>query len=273
MDSSCPTVITLIAFLTHMFNKGIGFSQINTARSAISVLYSLSGPRLGDGPLVSRFMRGVQNLRQPQPKYPILWDVSVLLLHLQGWNVSTLHDMSMKLVTLLAVLSAQRLHTLSHIAVGSIVFAADCSYLSVFEDLKVAHSRPKFVIALPGSASPDPLRVISLLQSYIKLTASLRPKDMKFLFRSYCKPHKCVSSNTLSRWARSIMSAAGINVSKFGSHSVRGASASAVRNANVPLEAVLSAGDWSTAATFTRHYHRPVANLPEPAVWPMLLWA
>ena len=112
MDSSCPTVITLIAFLTHMFNKGIGFSQINTARSAISVLYSLSGPRLGDDPLVSRCMRGVQSLRQPQPKYPILWDVSVLLLHLQGWNVSTLRDMSMKLVTLLAVLSAQRLHTL-----------------------------------------------------------------------------------------------------------------------------------------------------------------
>ena len=80
--------------------------------------------------------------------------------------------MSMKLVTLLAVLSAQRLHTLSHIDVGSIVFAADGSYLSVFEDLKVARSRPKFVIALLGSASPDPLRVISLLQSYIKLTAS-----------------------------------------------------------------------------------------------------
>ena len=144
---------------------------------------------------------------------------------------------------------------------GSIVFAADGSYLSVFEDLKVARSRPRFVIALPGSASPDPLRVISLLQSYIKLTASLRPKDMNFLFISYCKPHKCVLSDTLSRWVRS---AAGIDVSKFGSHSVRGASASAVRNANMPLEAVLSAGDWSTAATFTRHYHRPVGNLPKP---------
>ena len=180
MDSSCPNVSTLIAFLTHLFHKGIGFSQINTACSAISVLYSLSGPRLGDDPLVSRFMRGV-NLRRPQPKYPILWDVSGLLLHLQGWNVSTLRDMSMKLVTLLAVLSAQHLHTLSYIDVGSIVFAADGSYLSVFEDLKVARSRPKFVIALPGSASPDPLGVISLLQSYIKLTASLRPKDMNFL--------------------------------------------------------------------------------------------
>ena len=117
MDSSCPTVSTLIAFLTHLFNKGtcIGFSLINTARSAISVLYSLSGPHLGDDPLVhvSRFMRGMRNLRRPQPKYPILWDVSVLLLHLQGWNVSTLRDMPMKLVPLLAVLSAQRLHTLS----------------------------------------------------------------------------------------------------------------------------------------------------------------
>ena len=87
---------------------------------------------------------------------------------------------------------------------GSIVFAADGSYLSVFEDLKVARSRPRFVIALPGSASPDPLRVISLLQSYIKLTLSLRPKDMNFLFISYCKPHKCVSSDTLSRWVRSV---------------------------------------------------------------------
>ena len=39
-----PVVSTLIAFLTHLFNKGIGFFLINTARSAISVLYSLSGP-------------------------------------------------------------------------------------------------------------------------------------------------------------------------------------------------------------------------------------
>lgn len=106
-------MLALLSFLTSLYDKGIGYSQINTARSAMSALFSLSGPRLGDHPLVSRFTQGVKNLRHPVPKYSVLWPVNVLLSFRTACEVSSLKDISVKLATLLAVLSIQKVHTWS----------------------------------------------------------------------------------------------------------------------------------------------------------------
>ena len=64
----------------------------------------------------------------------------------QGWNVSTLHDISMKLLTSLAVLSAQRLHTLSHIDVGSLVSTAGGSYSSVLRTSRLYDHAPSLLL-------------------------------------------------------------------------------------------------------------------------------
>jgi len=211
-------------------------------------------------------MRGIRNLRRPTPKYPILWDVNVLLTYLSNWRVESLKDITLKLATLLAVLSVQRVHSLTLIDYRCISFMANGTFISIFDDLKIARSRPSFVIALPGSSDPDPLAIVSLLKSYLSQTASLRPQTCLQLFVSYCKPHKGVSSDTVSRWIKSVLQLAGIDISHFGSHSVRGAAASAALHANAPLDSVLTAGDWSTTQSFSRHYHRRSGNLPSPAV-------
>ena len=44
------------------------------------------------------------------------------------------------------------------------------------------------------------LCVVSHLRQYIKLTENLRKGDDKQLFLSYVKPHKPISTSTLSRW-------------------------------------------------------------------------
>ena len=61
------------------------------------------------------------------------------------------------------------------------------------------------------------------------------------------------------------MSKAGIDTAVFGSHSICGA-ASAASQANISLDSVLAAGDWSTTQSFSRHYNRPAGNLPSPSV-------
>ena len=68
----------------------------------------------------------------------------------------------MKLVTLLATLSVQRVNTLFLIDFLGISFTPGGTYISVFADLKIARSHPEFVIALPGTDGPDPLGVVSL---------------------------------------------------------------------------------------------------------------
>eukprot|EP00117_Sycon_ciliatum_P023417 scpid112601/ scgid19915/ len=87
------------------------------------------------------------------------------------------------------------------------------------------------------------------------------------LLVSYVAPHQPVSVDTVARWVRSVMKDAGIDTSKFGSHSIRGASASAAKDMLGPLEAVLRAGDWSTLSSFlNKHYHRRSSQLPSSAV-------
>ena len=63
-------------------------------------------------------------------------------------------------------------------------------------------------------------------------------------------------TDTLARWIREVMQAAGINIKAFGAHSVRAASASFALEQNAPLDCVLQAGDWSCLKTFDKHYNR-----------------
>ena len=66
-------------------------------------------------PLTSRFMKGVQNIRKPMSKLMSIWDVSILLNFLKNWTLTAtdgLKEQEQKLVTLIAVLSLQRFHTL-----------------------------------------------------------------------------------------------------------------------------------------------------------------
>ncbi len=56
------------------------------------------------------------------------------------------------------------------------------------------------------------------------------------------------------------MEAAGIDVSKFSAHSVRGAVASNAVSKGVPIQAVLQAGDWASEATFAQFYRREMRD-------------
>ena len=66
--ASSPSAGSLIAFLLELYREGRAYSTINSARSAISTLYSLDGNRLGEHPIVRRFMTGVRNFTPPVPK-------------------------------------------------------------------------------------------------------------------------------------------------------------------------------------------------------------
>ncbi|KAK3730452.1 hypothetical protein RRG08_057508 [Elysia crispata] len=86
-----------------MFQKGYGYSTINSARAALSSVNDT-----GSEPLVCRFMRGLFNLRPARPRYSSIWDVSIVLNYLRrlvpAANLS-LHMLSAKLVTLLALVT------------------------------------------------------------------------------------------------------------------------------------------------------------------------
>ena len=82
-----------------LFNQGIGYGELNTARSALSTIVVLSNnASFGTHPLVCRFMKGVFEMRPSLPRYKDIWDASTVLEYLK-----TLHppeDLTLKELTL-----------------------------------------------------------------------------------------------------------------------------------------------------------------------------
>ena len=98
IDPLDPPVNLVLAFLTELFDSGLGYSSINTARSAISSLVKLSSNvDLGHNVLIKRFLRGVFLRRPCLPRYGITWDVRTVLQYLE--KLFPLGNLSLKQVT------------------------------------------------------------------------------------------------------------------------------------------------------------------------------
>ena len=80
-----------------------------------SIIVVPGGVHFGSHPLVTRFVKGVFEIRPSLARYKEIWDVNSVLKVLATWTLGgelSLRDMSWKLTKLLALLSGQRVQTL-----------------------------------------------------------------------------------------------------------------------------------------------------------------
>lgn len=128
-------VDSVLTYLTELYNAGLGYSCINTARSALSSFLQLENcVSVGSHPLVRRFMKGVFNLRLSLPRYNVTWDVNIVLQFLKNLTpISSLSllKLSQKLLMLLALLSGQRSQTLHLIDIRNIHLQDSCVKLKL----------------------------------------------------------------------------------------------------------------------------------------------
>lgn len=125
-DPMSSSINLILDFLATLFNSGIGYSGINTARSALSSFLMLNGQvSVGNNTLVKRFMRGIFLLKPSLPRYNFTWDVSIFLHYLQTLinDSLTLKQMTLKLCALLSLLTAQRLQSIHLIDKRNILFS------------------------------------------------------------------------------------------------------------------------------------------------------
>ena len=111
-----------IDFLVSPYEKGLGYSAINTTRSALSsVLDFPGGHTFGTHPLVTRFLKGVFELKPSIPRYTTIWDVGTVFQYLKTlhWipelNLKTL---TKKLTMLLCLLTGQQCQTLTKLDIS-----------------------------------------------------------------------------------------------------------------------------------------------------------
>lgn len=110
------------------------------------------------------------------------------------------------------------------------------------------------------------LCVVSCMKVYEQKRSIFRPCNENQLLISFVKPYKAVCSATISRWVRTVMFEAGIDLSKFGTHSSRGAMASKVFWGGGSLSDILKAADWSNASTFVKFYLKPIEHVSNVAL-------
>ena len=97
------------------------------------------------------------------------------------------------------------------------------------------------------------------MRRYIAITSDLRGTQTH-LFISYVKPHKRVSSDTISRWIKYTLSRAGVDITRFKAHSTRSAAAAAAKQGGATTDEILKCVGWSNARTFAQFYDREIVE-------------
>ena len=258
-----PLFPQALDFLVELFETGVGYSGINTAKSALSsVLKPVNGITFGTQEIVKRFLKGVYEARPSNPRYAVTWEVNKVLNYLKSTSTTecSLKDLTLKLVTLMSLLSAQRGQTIHYLSLEDMV-ASETSVTFVISkplELSKPGSKPTVVefVAYPDNPS---ICVVTTLKVDLDRTSALRGGAQQ-LFVSYSKPFKPVSRDIISRWVKTVMQKSGVDVNLFKPHSTRAAATSKAFLKSVPLEHILSVAGWSSSDTFAKFYKKPVIN-------------
>ena len=239
-DPLCATTETSIEFLTKYFNTGVGYSAVNSARSALSSLIKpLHGISFGKDPLVSRFLRGVFNIRLALPRYITTWNVNKVFQYLRKQQARVncdLKALSHRLTILLCLTTGQRDQTIKFLNLECLKVFDDRAILFIPDKLKTTRSGHHLPPLELKAYKDVEFCVVSHLRQDITLKGNLRKGDDKQLLLSYVKPQKAISTTTHSTWCVCIMKESGVNVDIFGSHSTRTASTSKCKAAGLSLK-------------------------------------
>ena len=203
-----------IEYLTQYFYTGVGYSSVNTARSVIfSILKPENGTSFEEEPLVCRLLKGVFNLNPSLPWYTTTWDVSICFRYIKSLpspDECDLKTLSYRLAILLDLKTGQRDQKISYINLDLMKFETDKVTIFVPELLKQMHPGHHLEPMVLMQYSDTDICALSHLEKYREVTNSMR-KSNKLLL-SFVKPHKAISTSTLSRWCISTLQQAGVDM-------------------------------------------------------------
>lgn len=196
-------------------------------------------------------------------KYNDIWDPAPVLRYLSAFEPNqdlSLEKLTKKLCTLLVLITAQRLQTLTKIKMTNIKILNDIIKIYVPDKLKTSKlEKEQPLLLIPFFHKQPKLCVASLLQTYINKTNSIRSKSEETLILTYKKPHNAASSQTISRWVKQTLEESGIDTTYFFGYSAKHASVSAARRKGLSIETIRQTAGWSkNSNVFAKFYNRPL---------------
>lgn len=251
--------IDLINYLYFLFNTKKSYSVLNLHKSMLLQTLPFFGNNwCSKTLLVSRFMKGIFHVQPPAVRYKFTWDVSVVLSYLK--SLYPLRELSLKMLTfkltaLIALACAPRAQTM--VSLNLDCMSVERTQIVFFFPnlLKTTRSSRSnnFVLHLRHYVD-EKLCVMHTLLYYLEATKSLR--DSKQVLISYVS-YKAVSTSTVARWLKAVLTLSGIDTDMYKAHSYRSASVSKAY-LRCSLKTILDTADWKTDKTFHKFYCRPV---------------
>ena len=258
-------------FLCMLFDSGLKYGAMNTARSALScILKPIEGMKFGVHPVTIRVLKSFYNKRPPCARYGQMWNPQIVVDFLRECipNRSiSLKKLTLKLNMLLLLATCSRLQRIHSIKRSKICFEIDGSVVIRLDELQKHSSKGKSIetLTLLPFDTDKGICVVRTLKDYLERTKDISNAGDRLLC-SFCPPHGGVGIQTIGRWTRIIMKDAGIDVDLYKAHSTRSASASAMACAGTPIADILKKGAWSHESTFRQFYLRTINQ-----VWYALL--
>ena len=258
-DWFAPDISRVLDFLATLSESIATYGTLNSYRFAISLVTNVN---LGSDERIKRFCKGVSVLKPSKPKYVLTWDPAPVLTYLSSlWPHESLNTkiLTGKLVTLLALASAQRVQTLSLIKRKNIVLG-DPTIVKIPDRTKTSGiGRFQPSMTFRKFTDQPALCVVSLLLFYMERTKNNSEVSGDALFLTLGKKVRAASSQTISRWIKETLKKAGIDTTIFTAHSTRHASTSSAARFGVSMDEIRRAAGWSpNSATFAKFYDRRI---------------
>lgn len=251
----------VITFLSIQFQAGDSYSTLNSQHAAIALVFQMDS---SDKVILKRFLRGIYNQKPSRPKYQTTWDPHPVLLYLSKLHPLsdiTISQLTMKLVTLLALITGHRLQTLACIRLQNIVRFPDRLEIKISDKVKTSSKNFQPFLVIPYFRENPELCLASVIDFYELSTKDLRPANTDLFILTIKKPIHPVSTQRLSKWIKMTLTASGINTTLFSSYSTRHAATSAAHRAGVSIDIIRSTAGWTEKSNmFARFYNRPLCK-------------
>ena len=193
-------------------------------------------------------------------KTAFTWDASRVLNYIESMgdnDTLSFKDITLKVVTLLMILSASRVHCIQGFSIKAM--QKNDNEITFYPTVLLKHSRPHFrgePITYRAYPENDKLCVIKALSVYLERRSSLTDSDV--LLITHRKPHRPAHHDTITRWLKTILKLAGIDTSVFTAHTFRSASTSYANTAKIPIKDILKQGQWTQESTWTKYYKKEI---------------
>ena len=270
INSIQPTVNGFISFFSLLYHQGQGYRSICNAISALNnIIYLPEFSDISQHPLIRRFIKGIFNLRPPQPRYAEIWDVSIVFRFIDEWGYNehlSLKQLTIKTATILLLLSRERINTLSSFDIENMIID---EHKCVFIPTKLLkHSRPCYVnkpVKFYVHEENPNICPVQTIKHYLDKRSNNAAHETTTFFITHGKPpFKTAHEDTISRWAKEVKPEGGTDVSKYNTHSCRSAASTGELFKGVHIADILNQGNWSNLKTFKKYYFKNIENLNEP---------